>query len=377
MGKLRLTVFDKIILFIAINLAVGLILGSVAGKYDPREHIYLAFFGLAYPFLLLLNFILAVWWCIRGKWTLVVITFAIIGLGWKPLFATFGFFGDEGKGPKTSEHYVRLMTYNVHQFKPYGSENDESTKNKIMEIVKEENPDVICFQEYYTRYKGAFDTTDSIKKSLNMRYFYFVPSRQNNYEAYGLAIFSRYPIKNKGNILFDQTYRGNESIYVDLEIEKQRLRVYNVHFQSISFEKQDYQYLDMVTKEMNTEIGSSKRIASMIKAAFLKRSQQVDLMKAHIQTCTIPYVIAGDFNDTPASYAVMQMTKSLNNAFTKQGSGLGKTYNGKFPNFQIDYIATTKEIEVVNYHITRAKLSDHFPVRSDLRLNYTLETDSL
>ena len=107
----------------------------------------------------------------------------------------------------------------------------------------------------------------------------------------------------------------------------------------------------------------------MLRNAFLKRSNQVDLMKAHMKTCKIPFIVAGDFNDTPASYAVTQMTDSLKNTFKEQGTGFGKTYNGKFPNFQIDYIATTQTIDVVNYRIIEAKLSDHFPVRSDLRLN--------
>jgi endonuclease/exonuclease/phosphatase family metal-dependent hydrolase len=62
------------------------------------------------------------------------------------------------------------------------------------------------------------------------------------------------------------------------------------------------------------------------------------------------------------------MTDSLKNTFVEQGRGLGKTYNGKFPNFQIDYIAATSHFDVANYHIIKAKLSDHFPVRSDLRL---------
>ena len=119
---------------------------------------------------------------------------------------------------------------------------------------------------------------------------------------------------------------------------------------------------------MDPKVSASKRIIRMLKYAFKKRSEQVDVMKAHTRACQTPYVIAGDFNDTPASYAVWKMTDSLNNAFIKKGQGFGKTYNGKFPNFQIDYIATTKDIEVVNYQIIEAKLSDHFPVRSDLRL---------
>ena len=106
----------------------------------------------------------------------------------------------------------------------------------------------------------------------------------------------------------------------------------------------------------------------MLKNAFLKRSSQVDEVKAHFKTCNTSYIVAGDFNDTPASFAVTQITDSLNNAFLKQGTGLGRTYNGKFPNFQIDYIAATPDINVVNYRVIEAKLSDHFPVRSDLRL---------
>ena len=84
-------------------------------------------------------------------------------------------------------------------------------------------------------------------------------------------------------------------------------------------------------------------------------------------TCKTPYLIAGDFNDTPASYVVTQITTDLNNAFIKKGKGFGKTYNGKFPNFQIDYIATIKRFRGAQLQITKAKLSDHFPVRSDLR----------
>ncbi len=120
---------------------------------------------------------------------------------------------------------------------------------------------------------------------------------------------------------------------------------------------------------MDPELVPSKRILGMLKSAFLKRSEQVDIMKAHMNSCEIPFLIAGDFNDTPASYAVTQLTSSLNNSFVKKGRGLGRTYNGKFPNFQIDYIATTKDFKIINQHIVEAKLSDHFPVRSDLSLN--------
>ncbi len=369
MKRAKPTLLDKLIRLTAVVLAIALVLGFLAGRFDPREYKYIAFFGLAYPFILMLNVLMILWWCLRKRWAFALSTVVLILIGWQALTATIGVFGEPGIGPKDKQEDIRMMTYNVHSFKPYGSGNIDSIKELMLDLIRIENPDIICFQEYFTRRKGPYDITDSLKRILKTRHYYFVPSSENNYEATGLAIFSRYPIKDKGVIVFGENFGGNGSIYVDLQIRGQKLRVYNVHLQSISFEKQDYNYLDKITKKMDAELMPSKRILSMLKSAFLKRSSQVDIMKDHMATCEIPFLIAGDFNDTPASYAVTQLTSSMNNTFKAHGSGLGRTYNGKFPNFQIDYIATTKEIKVRNYRIIEAQLSDHFPVRSDLSLN--------
>lgn len=369
MKRTRTSFLDGMVRFFAIILLLCLVMGVVAGRVDPRDSSLIPFFGLAYPYLLFLNVVMLAWWLIRGRWVFAFISIAVILSGWSSLTATFSFTGDAGVGPKQDSSLVRMMTYNVHSFKPYDSGAVDSVKRQMLAIIREENPDILCLQEYYTRKKGAYALTDSLKAILGTESYYFVPSSENSYEATGLAIFSKYPIKGKGKILFDMQRGGNESIYVDLEVGKRSLRVYNVHLQSISFNKQDYQYLDKVTKKMDPDIVPSKRILGMLRNAFLKRSEQVDIMKQHLSTCEHPYLIAGDFNDTPASYAVTQLTASLHNAFKKKGKGLGKTYNGKFPNFQIDYIATTPDIEVMNHRIIGARLSDHFPLRSDLRLN--------
>ena len=352
---------------IAIITAIGMFMGIRAGVSDPREHMVLAFFGLAYPFFLLANVLILGYWTLRAKWIISALTLVLICYGGSTLMATFGFFGTKGETQKADHSLVRMMTYNVHNFTPYGEEMTLLMKEKILNVVIEQQPDVVCFQEFYTREKGPYDIIDSLKKLLNVKYYYFEPTSKSEREAIGMAIFSRFPITNKGRITF-KGVTGNESIYVDLKVKNKVVRIYNVHLQSISFEKEDYSYLDQVTKEMDPKMSASKRIIRMLKHAFKKRSEQVDVMKAHMRACETPYVVAGDFNDTPASYAVRKMTDSLNNAFIKKGQGFGKTYNGKFPNFQIDYIASTKDIEVVNYQIIEAKLSDHFPVRSDLRL---------
>lgn len=371
--KAKLPLFDKLMLVLAVILLVILAMGMLAGQTNPKDNVWIAFAGLGYTFALIANVLFVIFWLFRRQLLFAAITLGIILIGWKPLTATYRFSGEEGGNKKDSEHYVRLMTYNVHQFKKYGENNDVSTKDQIIKLIEDQHPDVVCFQEFFSRKKGEFDLINSVKNRLKLKHYYFAPSVDNNYEAAGLAIFSRYPIQNKGRISFGE-FAGNSSIYVDLKIENQDFRIYNVHFQSISFQKEDYDYIGKVAK-MDPEYKSSRRIASMLKSAFFRRSEQVKLMKSEMQQCKLPYVIAGDFNDTPASYSVTQITSSLKNAFKEKGSGFGKTYNGDFPNFQIDYIATTKNFDIINHHISKEKLSDHFPVRSDLRLNFTMESD--
>ncbi|MDV3197467.1 MAG: hypothetical protein Q8884_02675, partial [Sweet potato little leaf phytoplasma] len=75
-----------------------------------------------------------------------------------------------------------------------------------------------------------------------------------------------------------------------------------------------------------------------------------------------PYIIMGDFNDTPVSYALNNLTKGMQNSFQKKGSGLAITYNGDFPNFQIDYILATPQFDILSYNIIKESFSDHYPV---------------
>jgi len=219
MKKNKPTFIDKVVRLAAVVLAITLVLGFLAGRFDPREYKYIPFFGLAYPFILLFNIFMIVWWCIRKRWTFAIGTIVLIFVGWGALTATIGVFGKSGEQAKEKPEHVRMMTYNVHSFKPYGLDNIESVKQQMLELIRNENPDIICFQEYFTRRKGPYDITDSLKRILKTPYYYFVPSSANDYEATGLAIFSKYPIKDKGTIVFGENFGGNASIFVDIMIK--------------------------------------------------------------------------------------------------------------------------------------------------------------
>lgn len=366
-AKKKLHFIDKIFLWINILLCAALLISYLAPVTNPAKIWIIAFFGLAYPPLLLGNVILIIYWLFRkNKWALLSVSCII--LGWNVLNKNIGlrFSSTPSFGP--GQNIVRLMTYNVHNFKRYGARNDISTKHDILEIIAHEQPDIIGLQEFYTRKRGQFDMLDSIQKILNCNSYYFEPIRTSIDEGIGMAVFSKYPILAHGIIQLADRSSDNQCLYIDVKKGNKTFRVYSVHLQSIRFDPDDYRYLNSISQQGKPDVNSTKRLGSKLKTAFIKRSEQVFKLKDHANACPYPYIISGDFNDTPTSFAVNQIGKGLKNAFREKGSGLGRTYNGNFPNYQIDYIMASPAFDVASYHITEQKLSDHYPVRSDLVL---------
>lgn len=365
--KSGLTFFDQLILWINYILAAAILVSYLAPVVDPRTVWIIAFFGLAYPPLLLINVILIVYWLFRkSKWALLSLVCILIG--WKVLNSNIGFRLPSSNSLAPDSSRLRIMNYNVHDFKKYGSRNDISTKHEILDIIAHQQPDVICFEEFFSQKRGQYNMVDSIKKILNTNHYYFMPFDANTTEGIGMAVFSKYPIIKKDVIWLTGYQNVNQCLFADINKHGRIFRVYALHLQSIHFEAEDYKYLNGITKKGAADINSSRRIGSKLKHAFLKRSEQVALIKKQMAQCPYPYLVAGDFNDTPSSFAVNQMAKGLKNAFCEKGAGLGRTYNGDFPNYQIDYIMASKAFDVLTYDVVRKKLSDHYPVYSDVRL---------
>ncbi len=366
-AKSKHNFLDKLLLGINILLCIALLMSNAAHLVDPKTAWVIAFFGLAYPLILLANIIMIFYWLFCRKWFLILSLLCIVS-GWNVLNNNIGFHTSVADPAVKDGNTIRMMTYNVHDFKRYGSDIDVSTKHDILQIIRQQQPDVIGFQEFYTRYKGKFDMRDSLVSILGSDHYYFQPIFFNTDEALGVAIFSKYPIVSQGFIQLTGIKSENACIYIDVKKGNRVFRVYSVHLQSISFEPEDYKYINRITHEGTPDMSSTRRLGSKLKNAFLKRSGQVAKIKQHAATCPYPYIISGDFNDTPASYAVNEMSIGLKNAFHEKGVGFGRTYNGNAPNYQIDYILTSRQFDVLNYNIIEKKLSDHFPVRSDLVL---------
>jgi endonuclease/exonuclease/phosphatase family metal-dependent hydrolase len=367
-SKQKLPFIDKVFLWINCGLCLALLISYLAPVTDPKKIWIVAFFGLAYPPLLLANVIMILYWALRKKWLILLPVLTIL-CGYTVLDDNIGFHpGNSNIIKPQSANGIRVMTYNVHDFKKFGSNKDISTKHEILTIIADKQPDVIGIQEFYTRKRGQYAMVDSVKKIIGSDNCYVENFSGSDDEKRGMAIFSKYPIVAKGLIQLANLTNGNQCLYVDINKNGRIFRLYSMHLQSINFEPEDYRYLDTMAKRGKPDLSSTKRLGGKLKTAFIKRSEQVVKIKAHAAQCPYPYIISGDFNDTPSSYAVNQMAKGLKNSFCEKGFGMGRTYNGDFPNYQIDYVMVTPSFDVASYTIIEKKLSDHYPVCVDLVL---------
>lgn len=251
-------------------------------------------------------------------------------------------------------------------FDLYNWSKNKESRNIILTSLAEENPDILCLQEFYTSEdKNDYNNTDSVTKLLtakNHHVEYTTTLRTNDH--WGIATFTKYPIVKKGKIEFN-TRSNNICIYTDVIIKKDTVRIYNMHLQSISFSKADYKFIAEVKSDSidaDEEVEKSKSILRRLKRAFVKRGTQAELINEHINRCRYKVIVCGDFNDTPASYVYNTIRGNLKDAFVESGNGFELTYAGKFPHFRIDYILHSPEFISKNYHHLSETITDHYPI---------------
>ncbi len=345
------------------------LLCSVASKYiSPETFWIMAFFGLAFPITVIINIIFVIYWFALSRFFGL---FSVLAL-FISLSTTLSYVQLKFSDDNISNKDVKVMSYNSMLFDLYNWSKNKQSRNIILTTLAEENPDILCLQEFYTsEEQGDFNNIDTVVKLINAKYNhveYTTTLRQKDH--WGIATFTKYPIVKKGKIEF-KTTKNNSCIYTDVLIKKDTVRIYNMHLQSISFSKADYKFIDELkndTSDTKDEMEKSKSILRRLKRAFVKRGKQAEVIAAHIASCPYKVVVCGDFNDTPASYVYKTIKGDLKDAFMESGSGFEQTYAGIFPRFRIDYILFSKGLVSKSYYHLSETLTDHYPIVSYISL---------
>lgn len=355
----RFSSFLKVLTFICLG---GLLLAYMAPYVHPNTFKLLPFFGLTYPIFLLFTLVfLLIWALARSRMAILVLMVLLIG---GKLHFRMIALGSDPENIPNEENLLHVMSYNVRLFDLYNASPSQTgvVKTQIFDYLRTENPDIVCFQEFYHQDKPTkFPTKDSIIqflaiKDYHERYAHKLRGRQN----FGVAVVSKYPMIAKGDVNFEDQSENdfNYCIYADIVKNKDTFRVYNVHLQSIRLQSAEYSVFDE-NGQKKPKTSTIRLMADKLLIAYPKRAQQARRVMEHISQSPYPTIVCGDFNDTPLSYTYHQFNKLLIDSYRNTSTGIGATYVGKVPAGRIDYIFHTKDLNSSNFKIQEKALSDH------------------
>lgn len=360
----KLSLLNKIFLWLNYFVILGLLISLFAKYTSPQLFWIIAFFGLAFPYLIALNFLFIIYWTVQFRRLVLLSIIAIL-----VSFFTLNKYVQISTRGKSSNNNIKVTSYNSMLFDLYNWSKNKQSRQSILSSLQETNPDILCLQEFYnSNREDGLHNVDTVLNALNVKYHHVeYTTIAYGHNHFGIATFSKYPIINKGKIVFN-TKSNNICIYTDLLINEDTVRVYNMHLQSISFSKKDYKFIDDVNDDDDAqdELENSKSILRRLKRAFVKRAEQAEKVALSIKTCRYKIVLCGDFNDTPASYSYRLISGNLKDAFVEKGNGLGITYAGKFPQFRIDYILHSRDFKCTKFMRSEETYTDHYPITAYL-----------
>ena len=196
------------------------IAGAFAGHIPPEHSTLMPFIGLALSGLLLINLAVAIYWGIRRKFWIIIPLIAIAA-NWQYLGRIFQPpFTAGGKEANT----LKIATYNVDSF---GNEQSGYSCKEIAAYMKEHRVDIICFQEFAG---NRYFTSDSIRNAFADWQYAVIPQAPDSTPILQVALFSKYPVKDSRLITYPDS--RNCSMWCDLDVNGQTVRVFNNHLQT-------------------------------------------------------------------------------------------------------------------------------------------------
>lgn len=329
-----LNFFNKLVYFFNILCALLLLLACIAPYVTWELFSFLSFLSLIVPYLVMVNVLFFIYWSFLRK-KQFLISFSILLLGYLTQ-GTFIKLVGSNKDIKSNE--ITVLSFNTLEFNGFKWTKNPVSREKIVGFINEQDADIVLLQEF------------GVQKSKEFKLYpyKFVNYNFSNEKKVVQAIFSKFPIINKGSLDFPKS--SNNAIYADLLIKEDTIRVYNLHLESL-----------------RVRAGSFKReqpdkLFNRLKKSFVKQQEQANLVAKHSAGTTYDKIIGGDFNNTQFSSVYNTIKGNMTDTFLELGLGLGSTYNFKFLPFRIDFILVDEVFEVKAHKNFEVRLSDHKPV---------------
>ncbi|CAM3507646.1 endonuclease/exonuclease/phosphatase family protein [Aequorivita lipolytica] len=331
-------IFNKLIYWGNLLAAFLLLISFILPYLPPKTFPTLSLLSLIVSLLIIVNILFAIYWAIQLR-RRFFISFTVLFIS----YFYFNVFYEVSSEVDAAQYKntLNVLSYNVRLFNAYEKNPKNDASQIISEILTEQNPDVVCVQEYYKPNKIDFST-------YPYQYIHFKSIKAK----LGHAIFSKYPLINTGGFDFEDT--SNNTLYADVLKGTDTIRIYSVHLQS----------LGIIPRVRFLQESDNEKLRKRISGAFEKQQSQIVAILQHKSKIAHPVMICGDLNNTPFSYTYRKLKDDMQDAFRERGNGLGTTFKfEKFP-MRIDYIFASPGLDLLSFDTMEKTFSDHFAVRA-------------
>jgi endonuclease/exonuclease/phosphatase family metal-dependent hydrolase len=350
--------------FVALFFMIMTLIGSTV---SPDKFLLAAYFTLIYPYVIIINAGFVVFWLFARKW-FFLLSLSILLFSTNQINETIPVHF----GKTTSiipKNPIHILTYNT-MMSGKLVKNTKKKPNKVIQYIVNSNADIICLQEFMVSTKNMYQThADMIHDFRKYKYKHICYVREEKNQIYGIATFSKFPIINRQKV--DYPSYANVSIYSDILIQGDTIRLFNNHLESNRLTETDKAMPRKLKDNFDTQnlAGMTLHFSRKLGFAYKLRALQADIVSEEIKKSPYKIIVCGDFNDVPASYAYTKVKGNLCDSFEETGLGIGWTYNEGFYKFRIDYVLyDSKSFSTVSYKTDKVYYSDHYPVLCQLQI---------
>ncbi|NIJ54948.1 endonuclease/exonuclease/phosphatase family protein [Dyadobacter arcticus] len=334
----------------------------------PSDGWLAGFMMMSFPAVIIVHILsVLIWFVIDRKKALLPITLLALG----GIFASRTFsINRKPNTSATADHSFSVLSYNTRVFMKNSDQREPTVKEDIASMkvwVRDLGADIICMPEYYEDETRLFNINETLRSGgykYSVKYSEEIRKGRNYYT--GLALFSKYPIINARDTIFQAQ---NGLVQADIEIKNDTVRMIGVHLYSMTLNLSKLAH----EKEMEGIRAEGKTTFKRMKTGFMQRSKQLQVLESWIAESPYPVIICGDFNEVPYGYVYGRLRKSMRNGFEEKGEGFGFTFN-HIPYFiRIDHqFYKSDQLNMLDFKtLNQVKYSDHYPIMGIYQIQKT------
>lgn len=236
----------------------------------------------------------------------------------------------------------------------------------MLELIKKQNPDILCLQEFFYSPAPQFYNNVNEIKEMGYPYYYFSKDPDGDQQFIGCVIFSKYPMIDTGLVRYFRPAMPEALLHADIKVNNDTIRVFTTHLQSVQFRKRDYDAIEEIKNVEDSVYDNSKTVLAKLGKAMIYRSSQAEVVRQIMDDSPYPTLFCGDLNDIPNSRTYFTIRGNMKDAFLEKGFGIGRTYSSLSPTLRIDYVFTDDHFKINQFTRIVKYLSDHFMLMADV-----------